>query len=163
MTLMEWGALGELIGGVAIVVSLIYVGLQIKQNTNALKLSTAHDATTDMADLNLLPAQHPEFADIFFRGLQDINALKGSERLTLYGYFHKFFRTYENTYYQFTHGALESGPFKSITKQYIFLTSLPGAQVYWQERKSWYNEEFQAYLDRELTSPDREIFKMAGT
>jgi len=30
MTLLEWGAIGELIGGVAIIVSLIYVGLQIK-------------------------------------------------------------------------------------------------------------------------------------
>ena len=163
MTLMEWGALGELIGGIAIVVSLIYVGLQIKQNTNALKLSTAHDAMADMADLNLLPAQHTEFAGIFFRGVQDINALKGPERLTLYGFFHKFFRTYENAHYQFTRGALESEPFKGITKQYIFLTSTPGAQVYWQERKSWYNEEFQAYVDHELTSPDREIFKIAGT
>ena len=32
MTLVEWGALGELIGGVAIIVSLIYVGVQIKDS-----------------------------------------------------------------------------------------------------------------------------------
>ena len=163
MTLMEWGALGELIGGVAIVVSFIYVGVQIKQNTNALKLSTAHDATADLADINLLPAQNTEFADVFFRGLQDINSVKGSERLILYGYFHKFFRTYENAHYQFTRGALEPAPFKGITTQNIFLASMPGAQAYWQERKSWYSEEFQAYVDRELTSPDRETFRFAGT
>ena len=96
MTLLEWGAIGELIGGVAIIVSLIYVGLQIKQNSYALKLSTAQNTVEDMADLYLYPAQNGELADIFFRGLQDLDAVEGSDRLRLYGFFHKFFRTYEN-------------------------------------------------------------------
>ena len=29
MSLQDWGAIGELLGGVAIIVSLLYVGLQI--------------------------------------------------------------------------------------------------------------------------------------
>ena len=66
MTLMAWGALGELIGGIAIIVSLIYVGLQIKQNTDALKLSTVRNTAEDLADLYLVPAQNSELADIFF-------------------------------------------------------------------------------------------------
>ncbi len=163
MTLLEWGALGELIGGIAIIVSLIYVGLQIKQNTETLKLNTIHNTAEDMADLYLVPAENSEFADIFFRGLQDIHALEGIDRLRFYGFLHKFFRTYENVHYQFTRGALEAEPFKGITKQFIFVTSTPGGQVYWPERKSWYNKEFQAYVDRELASPDREIFTLAGT
>ena len=163
MTLLEWGALGELIGGIAIIVSLIYVGLQIKQNTDTLKLSTIHNTSEDLADLYLVPAENSEFADIFFRGLQDIHALEGVDRLRFYGFLHKFFRTYENVHYQFTRGALEAEPFKGITKQFIFVTSTPGGQVYWPERKSWYNKEFQAYVDRELASPDREIFTLAGT
>ena len=163
MTLLEWGALGELIGGIAIIVSLIYIGLQIKQNAFALKLSTAHSTLEDLADVYLFPAQNSEIADIFFRGLQDINALEGVDRLRFYGYLHKFYRTFENTHYQFTRGALESESFKGITKQFLFITLMPGGQVYWQERKSWYSEEFQAYLDRELAAPDQEVFKLAGT
>jgi len=30
MSLQDWGALGELVGGFAIIVSLLYVGVQIK-------------------------------------------------------------------------------------------------------------------------------------
>ena len=161
MTLMEWGALGELIGGIAIIVSLIYVGLQIKQNTDALKLSTVRNTAEDLADLYLVPAQNSELADIFFRGLQDIDALEGVDRLRLYGFFHKFFRTYENAHYQFTRGALEKDPFRGITNQFIFITSMPGGQVYWHERKSWYNREFQAYVDHELGNPDKNDLKQA--
>ena len=95
MTLMDWGALGELIGGVAIIVSLIYVGVQ------------------------------------------DISAINGADRLRLWSYFHKFVRPYENAHYQFVRGALEPEVFTGLSKQFIFLISLPGSQVYWQERKSW--------------------------
>jgi len=35
MTLAELGSLGEFLGGIAVVISLIYVGLQISQNTKA--------------------------------------------------------------------------------------------------------------------------------
>jgi|TARA_B100000315_G_C14314160_1_gene467736 hypothetical protein len=87
----------------------------------------------------------------------------GVDRIRFYGYLHKFYRTYENTHYQFTHDALESEPFKGITKQFISISSLPGAQIYLQERKSWYNEEFQAFVDHEHASVDGEQFKLAGT
>ncbi len=33
MNIMELGAIGELVGGVAVIVSLIFVGLQIRSNT----------------------------------------------------------------------------------------------------------------------------------
>ena len=36
MTIMELGAIGELVGGVAVIASLIFVGLQVRQNTHAI-------------------------------------------------------------------------------------------------------------------------------
>ena len=41
MTVLEWGAIGELIGGIAIIVSLVYVGYQVRQNTTAVRSATA--------------------------------------------------------------------------------------------------------------------------
>ncbi len=39
MTLQDWGALGELIGAVAVVITLIYLAKQIRQNTVAMQES----------------------------------------------------------------------------------------------------------------------------
>jgi len=33
MTIQDWGAIGELVGGVAVIVTLIYLALQVRQNT----------------------------------------------------------------------------------------------------------------------------------
>ncbi len=47
---MNWtavGAIGELLGGVVIVITLIYLGIQIRQNTKNLRsaaIQASHDA-----------------------------------------------------------------------------------------------------------------------
>ncbi len=163
MTIQDWGALGEMVGGVAIIFSLIYVGVQIRQNTNALRLSTAHNAAVDLSDINLVPAINGEFADIFYRGLQDISSLRGVEVLRFYAYFHKYFRTWEDAYYQFTQGALEPGPFAGITSQFKSVAYMSGFRLYWQDRKSWYTPKFQDYVDREILTAATGEFKLAGT
>ncbi len=40
MSLQDWGAIGELLGGVAIIVSLLYVGLQIKHGNRETRANT---------------------------------------------------------------------------------------------------------------------------
>jgi hypothetical protein len=44
MTLSELGGLGELVGAIAVLASLIYVARQIRQNTNATRLATLQSA-----------------------------------------------------------------------------------------------------------------------
>ena len=39
MTILEWGAVGELVGGAAVIVTLIYLAFQLRQNTKSLEAS----------------------------------------------------------------------------------------------------------------------------
>ncbi len=41
MDIMEIGAIGELVGGIAVIASLIYVGLQVRQGTDQVRQSNA--------------------------------------------------------------------------------------------------------------------------
>ncbi len=50
MTIIELGAVGEFIGAIAVVVTLIYLAIQMRQNTNALKLNTARSVTEELQD-----------------------------------------------------------------------------------------------------------------
>ncbi len=51
MDIMELGAIGELVGGVAVIASLIYVGLQVRQTNR----QSASDSGTDvLAEMNRL-------------------------------------------------------------------------------------------------------------
>ena len=163
MPLDQIANIAEISAAALVIVTLIYVGIQIKQNTDTLKVSTAHNTAEDFSAPYLLIAERGEMADIFFRGAQDIEALESVERVRLYFWFHKLFRTYENAFYQFTRGALEVVPFEGLTQQLVILKTLPGVQTYWQDRKDFYNKKFQEYVDNEIMSIEVKGYKFVGT
>ena len=41
MSIQEWGAISEMVGAIAIIVSLIYVGVQLRQSTQATRVHTS--------------------------------------------------------------------------------------------------------------------------
>ena len=76
-TLAAWG---EFLGGIAVVVSLIYLASQIRQNSKLLKASTA-SATHDALSLSSsFVVQDPEMARIWWEGMEDHASLSESDR-----------------------------------------------------------------------------------
>ena len=54
MSILELGALGEFIGAIAVVISLVFVGLQVRQNTKMVKAQTAavdRQVSNEFADI----------------------------------------------------------------------------------------------------------------
>lgn len=155
--------LAEILAAILVIISLVYVGVQIKQNTSALRSNTAHNTSEGFTDLYLILAKSKEMSDIFARGSHDFDSLDSIEKVQFYAYFHKFFRNYENAYYQFSRSALEYESFDGLTKQLEMVSSMPGVRVYWKDRKNWYNEGFQQFVDELLNDDVPEKFKLAGT
>ena len=64
-TLAAWG---EFLGGIAVVVSLVYLASQIRQNSKLLRASTASATSATNADFSSLIVQDSEVARIFREG-----------------------------------------------------------------------------------------------
>jgi len=69
LRLAEWASIAEVVGAVAVVVSLIYVGIQVSENTGAVLAANrqqlvgrAHTATTSIATSPELAAAHAKLA-----------------------------------------------------------------------------------------------------
>ncbi len=67
MTIMELGAIGEFIGAIVVVVTLIYLAIQMRQNTNVLKLNTARSVTEELQEMFSVLASNQELAEIFVK------------------------------------------------------------------------------------------------
>ncbi len=163
MTIQDWGALGEMIGGIAIIISLIYVGLQVKQATKAVRLNTAHDVAEDCRGIYALIAQDVAIADIWLRGLTSIETIQGAERTQFYSLLHTFFRAFDNAHYQMSEGALDKRQWESMAQQFFWLKDFPGMLEYWRERKFIFSKEFQDYFDREVATVPASDRKLAGS
>ena len=47
MTIQDWGAIGEILGAIGVIATLLYLAVQLKQNTKALSeyVEASFDAT----------------------------------------------------------------------------------------------------------------------
>jgi hypothetical protein len=83
MDLEQLYYLGELVGVVAIIGSLLFVGLQMQQNTLATRAASHHATTDNLNQVNLAIAQNPELAKVWSIGLDDRKSLNDQERWQL--------------------------------------------------------------------------------
>ena len=72
MKLKEWALVAEIAGAVGIIISLVFVGYQIKQgteetsqNTRAIEASAFQDLTSQILALNLSLIENPDLSEIF--------------------------------------------------------------------------------------------------
>ena len=59
MSIQDWGAIGEILGGIAVVISLVYLARQLRMNTTTLKANAAWDSEMAFAKTNLDIGLHP--------------------------------------------------------------------------------------------------------
>lgn len=152
MTLIEWGALGELIGGVAIIVSLLYVGAQVKQNTKAERASAAQAFVDIHAQLVLHISGNKVFRDIYWRGLGGLSALQGNETAAFGAWCIQTFRAWESFYFQWKEGVFEDELWAGWQRQFTDLFGYPGIQELWAVRRHQFNDEFCELVDNLIAS-----------
>ena len=163
MTLQDWGALGELIGGVAIIVSLIYVGLQVRQSTHATRAATSQ-AFTDQYISVLPPLREPGFAEIFWLGLRGLHNLQGSEKVVFMSFIATFLRIFEVFYFQEKDGALDSRVFGGWNNTFVDLFTYEGPREVLEIRNHWYSAQFTEYLqDRIAKAAPKDMYSKADT
>ncbi|NCF20023.1 MAG: hypothetical protein GWP63_17450 [Haliea sp.] len=137
ISLTDLGNLGEFVGAIAVVASLIYVGIQLRQNTAAIKITTAQ-AFTDTWN-------------VFFRGLRGTSHLKEGELVQFYAFLSQAFTTYQSFFIQRQKGVVDEGSWTSYVQAIIDLMSSKGVREYWEFRHHWYTEEFQDYVNSAST------------
>ena len=151
MTLQDWGALGEVIGGGAIIISLIYVGLQVRQGTKATLAATNQAFSRQYSDLILQLAQ-PDVADVFWRGLKGLDHLEEGEQAAFMAIMASIVRTYETFYFERQEGRFESRMYEGYQLQLLDTFGNTGVQEYWALRKHQFSSEFVSYIDGRLES-----------
>ena len=146
MSLQDWGAKGELIGGLAIIVSLIYVGLQIRQGTNASRAATNQSFSAQYSDL-ILQITRPEVRDIYWRGIAGLRNLEGSENAAFMALMSSIMRTYETFFFERDEGRFDSRMWDGYMAQMFDLYNNEGVREYWAIRKHQFADEFEAYVE----------------
>jgi len=154
---MNWDAIGavsELVGAVAVVITLIYLAVQIRQNTRAIRLDTGHAITEEFRGMFALMAEHADLAELVHRAATDPSSITGAEKVRYYGLNGNFVRALENAYIQWCEGALDHRHWAGMRRMLSDYAQLPGFAGFWSDRKHWFSEDFQSFMDSEILDVD---------
>jgi hypothetical protein len=103
-TLAAWG---EFIGGIAVVVSLIYLASQIRQNSKLLQVSvTMAYGESDIA-LAKMPVEDPEVWRILREGYGSREGLTAAEQIRFEAILDLFTRVFQRDYFIAQDGAMK--------------------------------------------------------
>jgi hypothetical protein len=97
---------GELIAAIAVVISLIFVGVQIRENTIANKAATYQESVAYDMDILLNVGSTPDTARVFYTFRDDPDSLDEADYLQGRTLFTATLRHFENLYLQHESGML---------------------------------------------------------
>lgn len=147
MSIQDLGSLGELIAAVATLATLIYLALQIRQNTRSSQAVSFHAIYDSMNHVNLSVIQNSELTRIWLAGIQERSALNSEELhkfdFTLLSYFHVF----ETLHYQASIGVGAQDLVLAEERSLRSLLAAPGVREWWSANPYAFGPKFRAYVE----------------
>jgi hypothetical protein len=163
---MNWdaiGAIGEIVAAAAVLITLIYLAVQIRQNTNQMERSDRAARGQSYQDLltglqsHLAPlALDESTSDLFHRGLKNFESLNDLEQFRFNWLMGGHIVTNENVFYQREEGMLSEERSEQLFQSLQWFFVNPGFRSWWKNYpKSTLHPEFVAMLDSYMTDIER--------
>lgn len=154
--------LAEIVGAFAVVVSLIYVGLQVNDSVSASRSASVNAANVALQDWYLEVGTNEQTSSLFYRGLMSDEPLPAEEEFQFLMTFHGVFLAFQNSYWLAEEGTLDRELLEALTAAILGVKDTPGMRRYWRQRKSYLNASFGAYVDQLLereTNTSMDIYR----
>ena len=160
------GNLGDFLGGIAVLITLAYLAVQMRHNSRLIResaqIARAHAlASNEARGILLSIAQHEDLARLFRQGLTSYETLKGDEKLR----------------FDLTFGALVGGYSSNFTQESAFnllsdseeldrrfgasvdglgnFLDTPGGRAWWARFHHSTAPDFRGYVERMILEPRR--------
>ncbi len=147
---MNWeaiGAVGEILGAAAVVISLMYLAVQIRGQNREARLSAMHEISVGFRDSIGTFAGDEGLRKILMRANEDYDSLADDETLAILSGVQRMFRVWEEAFIQYQEARLDSRIWDTMVRQFASLLSVPAFQRVWELRREYYDDEFRAFVD----------------
>ena len=153
---MDWdaiGAIGEILGAIAVIASLFYVAYQVRQNTeqnklNTLSMESASGEAINIAlnDARLRLAGDSELLKVYLKGCDDPGSLTEEENLKFRLFMGVGVSNGQLSYESDQRGVSTQWP--GVQNVVLRMLLTPGGQWFWSEFREDYPLSYQAEIDR---------------
>ena len=147
---MNWealGASGEIVGAFGVIVTLIYLALQIRQNTRASRVSAVQESMENSARFSELLATNGDLLSLFTRGLVNPEELNADETRTFVSILNVFMRREAVAFYLFRQGTMPKELWDARVAIFKGTLNQPGLKVYLAFSAETLPAEFREFVE----------------
>ena len=133
---MNWemiGAVGEVGGAIAVVVTLVYLARQVREGSKQTKINTSITLAAIAQDGFAPIYNHPEYVYLWQQGLEDVTKLTDAELKIFCMFFDRQLFNFETAITAYEEGAYDAKLFESWLTLWALLINSSGGQL-WLER-----------------------------
>ncbi|MEM9623496.1 MAG: hypothetical protein AAF993_17755 [Pseudomonadota bacterium] len=148
MNLEQLANLGEFIGAIAVIASVIYLAIQIKQNTQSVKSSTLATNTAIWTNM-LIDLASDEKAEAYLNGAIGREDIEPKQLLQFVQISRAMLVSFETQHHQYLTGALDKNIYlgyeRACREQMLVF---PGFQMIWDITRNGFSPAFAELVDR---------------
>ena len=148
---MNWdaiGAMGEVVGALAVVVSLLYLAIQIRNQNKESRLNSVSEAARQWNDVLASTANDRRLCEVWVAGINDFEGLELIDRTQFTAHAGRILRVAEALYEHYRQGRLEEEAWGATNHVLQDLFSYQGARDWWKTRDRWYTPTFQNFVGK---------------
>jgi hypothetical protein len=152
---MNWDAIGavaEIIGALAVFLTLMYLALQIRQNTKAVQASAIDASISKVTNVRQSMYENAEVARIYMKGLADPNDLDEVSLTRFRLLLHNVLLSISNIYSQTNFAGLSTSTWESHLILITRVVTTPGGRWFWKDYRLEFEEVFRAQVDEILSN-----------
>ena len=146
----------EILGALGVILSLIFVGVQIRESNRATLSAMASASVDSISAWYVEIGNNDQSSALFYQYLANPDSLSPEQKFQAVMNLHGLFLIFQNTYYLANEGTLETQIQHTLTEAIAGVKEQPGLLLFWKQRRSIFMKGFQNYVDSILSS-DRKV------
>jgi len=147
MDLQALANIGEILGGVAVIISLLYLAVQVRQGTQAQRTENYARALDRVATMQALLSQDGDLTRLFSRGVIDEASLTAQERIQFTWILYEAFGAFEFMFHASKSDAIPEEVWTRWSVATAWWLTFPGVLAWWKAKPVPFTESFTSFVD----------------
>jgi hypothetical protein len=144
VTLEDLGNIGDFLGGIAVIVTLIYLARQIRENTKVARLQTLQTIKSDALQLRIAGIQSPDIAVILAKSVEDSSSLTTTERIRFNLLCAGVFENFDQSYQAAVMGLIDHFGNEHLLRSYL---SQEAVRQWWSDARDLFHPDFVSHVE----------------
>jgi len=146
---MNWDAISavsQFVGSIAVVLSVLYLGIQVHRSTRIARVAAQDAAAAAVRDVTNTFMEYADMSRIWGAGLEDLKTLSSEDQARFFHATHQFLKALETIHFHHLNGLMDEQlwcGWQEMLRHYI---AAPGMARYWEIRSQLFSARFREFV-----------------